>query len=146
LVPKPNKIALVVLGFDDVFVAADQTPWLLEHHPQALEGFDHRLPDFAREKGMAGVRMLPGGRAFLLIELGGSDDDEVRGLAAAIERRAAEVKECTGVALLLDGEAQRAVWAIRESGLGAGALIPGHPRTWPGAEDCAVPPVRLGQF
>jgi FAD/FMN-containing dehydrogenase/Fe-S oxidoreductase len=146
LVPKPNKIALVVLGFDDVFVAADQTPWLLEHHPQALEGFDHRLPDFAREKGMPGVRMLPGGRAFLLIELGGSDDDEVRGLAAAIERRAAEVKECAGIALLLDGADQRAVWAIRESGLGAGALIPGHPRTWPGAEDCAVPPVRLGQF
>ena len=41
---------------------------------------------------------------------------------------------------------QRAVWGLRESGLGAGALIPGHPRTWPGAEDTAVPPARLGDF
>ncbi len=54
LVPMPNKLALVVLGFDDVFVAADQTPWLLDHRPQALEGFDHHLPDFARAKGHGG--------------------------------------------------------------------------------------------
>ena len=41
---------------------------------------------------------------------------------------------------------QRAVWSLRESGLGAGALIPGHPRTWPGAEDIAVPPANLGDY
>src|SRR5438552_14272868 len=41
LMPKPKAIALVVLGFADVFAAADQTSWLLEYHPQALEGFDH---------------------------------------------------------------------------------------------------------
>jgi FAD/FMN-containing dehydrogenase/Fe-S oxidoreductase len=146
LVPKPNQVALVVLGFDDVFAAADQTPWLLDHRPQALEGFDHHLPDFARAKGMAAVRLLPTGRAFLIMELGGETADEVRGLADAVRRQAEGVKECAGVALLFDPAEQRGVWGIRESGLGAGALIPGHPRTWPGAEDCAVPPARLGPF
>ena len=53
------------------FCAADQMPWMLEHRPQALEGFDHHLPDIARQKGIAAVNLLPAGRAFLLVELGG---------------------------------------------------------------------------
>ncbi|MBV8055188.1 MAG: FAD-binding oxidoreductase, partial [Deltaproteobacteria bacterium] len=146
LVPIPRKIALVVMGFDDVFSAADQTPWLLEHRPQALEGFDHHLPDFAREKGLPGVQYLPRGRAFLIAELGAETDDNLRAAAAAVRRDAERVTACIGITVLDEPSAQRAVWGIRESGLGAGALIPGQPRTWPGAEDCAVPPARLGDF
>ena len=146
LAPKPEELVLVVLGFADVFAAADQTPWLLEYRPQALEGFDHHLPDFARSKGMAGVKLLPAGQAFLVMELGGANSDEVRDTAETVRRRAASVKDCLGVVVLTDLAEQRAVWSIRESGLGAGALLPGHPRTWPGAEDSAVPPARLGEF
>jgi FAD/FMN-containing dehydrogenase/Fe-S oxidoreductase len=146
LVPKPDAVALVVLGFEDVFAAADQTHWLLEFKPDALEGFDHHLPDFARVKGMAAVNLLPAGRAFLLMELGGVNIDKVRSLAEAVKHRAENVGACRGVAILTDPAEQRAVWGIRESGLGAGALIPGQPRTWPGAEDCALPPARLGDF
>ena len=76
--PRPNEVGLAVLGFDDVFIAADQTPWLLEHHPEALEGFDQNLPEFARIKKMPGVRFLPAGRAFLLVEMGGASRDEAR--------------------------------------------------------------------
>jgi FAD/FMN-containing dehydrogenase/Fe-S oxidoreductase len=144
LVPKPRTTAMVVIGFDDVFLAADATPWLLEYRPDALEGFDHHLPDFARAKGIAAVKLLPAGSAFLIAELGGDTADEVRERAEAVARRARG--QCAGVATLLDAGEQRAVWAIRESGLGAGALIPGQPRTWPGAEDCAVAPDRLGAF
>ena len=146
LVPQPAHLVLVVLGFADVFAAADQTPWLLEYRPQALEGFDHHLPDFARSKGMAAVKLLPAGRAFLVMELGGDSRDEVRDTAETVRRRAAAIKDCLGVAVLTDAADQRAVWSIRESGLGAGALLPGQPRTWPGAEDSAVPPARLGEF
>src|ERR1700730_2397085 len=89
LVPKPKHLALVVLGFDDVFLAADQMPWMLEHRPQALEGFDHHLPDIARQKGIAAVNLLPAGRAFLLVELGGETADEVRGAAEALRAQAA---------------------------------------------------------
>jgi FAD/FMN-containing dehydrogenase/Fe-S oxidoreductase len=146
LVPIPRKIALVVMGFDDVYAAADQTPWLLGHRLQALEGFDHHLPDFAREKGLLGVRYLPSGKAFLIAELGAQSGDDLRTAAEALRCDAERIAACTGVAILHEAPEQRAVWGIRESGLGAGALLPGQPRTWPGAEDCAVPPERLGDF
>lgn len=146
LVPRPRRLALVVLGFDDVYLAADQVPWILDHHPQALEGFDHHLPEFARRKGLDAVRLLPDGRAFLIVELSGDTDDEVRDKAERLADEARRVRACSGVAPLHDSADQRAVWSLRESGLGAGALMPGNPRTWPGAEDTAVPPARLGDY
>ncbi len=39
-----------------------------------------------------------------------------------------------------------AVWGLRESGLGSGAPREGVPRGWPGAEDFAVHPNRLGEY
>ena len=146
VVPKPQRLALVVLGFDDVFIAADQMPWLLSHRPEALEGFDERLPEFAKIKGLDAVRMLPDGRAFLIVELGGANGDEVRERVNRMVQEAARNFACVGHAVLLDRTEQLAVWSLRESGLGASALIPGNPRTWPGAEDCAVPPARLGEY
>src|SRR3984893_1533043 len=146
LVPRPRNLVLVVLGFDDVYLAADQVPWILEHRPQALEGFDHHLPDFARAKGLDAVRLLPDGRAFLIVELGADTDDDARVVAERLTAEARRVRACAGVAPLFNAAEQRAVWSLRESGLGAGALIPGHPRTWPGAEDTAVPPARLGDY
>jgi FAD/FMN-containing dehydrogenase/Fe-S oxidoreductase len=145
-VPRPNEVGLAVLGFDDVFIAADQTPWLREHRPEALEGFDENLPEFARIKKMAGVRFLPGGRAFLLVEMGGATRDEARERAEHVIAQARELRECTGFAYLADAREQGAVWQIRESGLGSSAFIPGRPRSWPGAEDSAVPPANLGAF
>jgi FAD/FMN-containing dehydrogenase/Fe-S oxidoreductase len=145
-VPRPKELALAVLGFDDVFVAADQMPWLLAHRPEALEGFDENLPEFARFKSMPGVRFLPAGRAFLLVELGGESRDEARERAERVIAQAREQRECTGTAYIADAREQAAVWQIRESGLGSSAFIPGRPRTWPGAEDSAVPPANLGAF
>jgi FAD/FMN-containing dehydrogenase/Fe-S oxidoreductase len=145
-VPLPARKMLVVLGFDDVFIAADQMPWLLAHRPEALEGFDHHLPEFARTKAMPGVRFLPDGRAFLLVELGGATTDETRERVERLIAEARRVRQCTGVASLTDLREQSNVWQIRESGLGSSAFIAGRPRSWPGAEDSAVPPARLGEF
>ena len=146
LVPRPRSVTLVVLGFDDVYLAADQTPWILAHRPEALEGFDHNLPDFARIKGMPGVRFLPDGRAFLIVELGAESPADAQDRAARLVEEARKVRECSGTAILPNTPDQTAVWRLRESGLGAGAFIPGHPRVWPGAEDAAVPPERLGAY
>src|SRR5215472_5606512 len=145
-VPRPREVAMAVLGFDDVFIAADQMPWLLGHRPEALEGFDENLPEFARIKKMPGVRYLPDGRAFLLVEVGGDSQDQARERAERVIAQARGLRECTGAACLLDAREQTAVWQIRESGLGSSAFIPGRPRSWPGAEDSAVPPANLGAF
>ena len=146
LVPRPRSVTLVVLGFDDVYLAADQTPWILAHRPEALEGFDHNLPDFARIKGMPGVRFLPDGRAFLIVELGADSPAEAQERATRLVEEARKARECSGAAILSNTTEQTAVWRLRESGLGAGAFIPGRPRVWPGAEDAAVPPARLGAY
>ncbi len=148
LVPRPPRVCLIVLGFDDVYFAADQVPWLLEHRPHALEGFDHRLIEFAKAKGnrSAAMRLMPGGRAFLIVELAADREDELRDRAGAMLSQARKVPECTGVALIGGIAEQQAVWRLRESGLGAGAVIGDGPRTWPGAEDAAVPPAKLGAY
>jgi FAD/FMN-containing dehydrogenase/Fe-S oxidoreductase len=145
-VPHPGALALVVLGFEDVYRAADQTPWILEHRPEALEGFDDRLPEFARAKRIPAVRLLPGGRSFLIVELGAPTPDGARERAERLIAAARATHECSGAAHLSDPGEQTAVWNLRSSGLGSGAFIPGHPRSWPGAEDTAVPPARLGAY
>lgn len=146
VVPRPKNVAVLVLGFDDVFRAADQMPWMLAHRPEALEGFDHNLPDFARQKKMPGVKFLPDGRAFLVVELGGATGDEARGRAESMLAEARRIGASTGTALLTNAGEQSAVWKIRESGLGSSAYIAGRPRTWPGAEDAAVAPAKLGEY
>ena len=88
IVPRPKEIVLVVLGFADIFVAADNVPWLLQHRPEALEGFDHNLVDFGEEKGLPGLRLLPNGGAYLIAELGGSTPDEARARGEEMVRQA----------------------------------------------------------
>ncbi len=145
-VSRPKTTAMVVLGFDDVFLAADQMWWMLPHLAEALEGFDETLPALARRKGFRGVQSLPDGRAFLIAELGGASEDEAHDRAEKLMAQARRTRECTGVAYIADARQQTEVWRLRESGLGSGAYFAGSPRTWPGAEDCAVPPAKLGGF
>ncbi len=145
-VPRPKQLVLVTLGFSDVYVAADAVPWILEHHPEALEGFDQQLVDFGRTKGLDAVRLLPAGCAFLVVELGGATLDEARGRGDALMQHAKRMPACTGSTLLIDPIERDSVWRLRESGLGSGAPRPGFPRTWPGAEDVAVAPAKLGAY
>ncbi len=41
---------------------------------------------------------------------------------------------------------QERIWAVREAALGATAVVPGQHIRWPGWEDSAVPPGRLGAY
>jgi Fe-S oxidoreductase len=45
-----------------------------------------------------------------------------------------------------DPETQEKVWKVRESGLGATAHVPHKENTWPGWEDSAVPPEKVGDY
>jgi FAD/FMN-containing dehydrogenase/Fe-S oxidoreductase len=148
LVPRPRYRALLVMGFKDMFEAADQVPWILEHRPQALEGFDSRLIEFCRIKaGSADVeRMLPRGGGYLMAEFGADTAEDARACAAELAARAEHQDVRPECKLFSDERTQKAVWELRESGLGASAVIAGRPRTWPGAEDVAVAPAKLGGF
>ena len=148
LMETPRAKALLVLGFRDIFGAADVAPQILEAHPIGLEAIDEvlvgnlrRKPKLPRE-----IALLPEGEAWLLVEFGA---DSAAGAAAAAERvRARSVRRGSARAgrVFTDRHEIEMVWLIRESGLGATAFVPGESATWEGWEDAAVPPERLGAY
>jgi FAD/FMN-containing dehydrogenase/Fe-S oxidoreductase len=148
LVPWPAHRATMVLGFDDVFVAADAVPAIRELRPIGLEGFDDHLVDDNRRKGLnrAGVERLPEGAGWLIVEFGGEDRDDVEGRARDALRVLQRLPGLAGSELLDDPRRSAEVWGVRESGLGATAIVPGKPPRWEGWEDAAVPPEKVGEY
>jgi FAD/FMN-containing dehydrogenase/Fe-S oxidoreductase len=143
LVRPPRHTALAVLGYADMAEAADHAPALLPHHPIALEGMDARLVEVVRaRRGAAAVPAgLPRGGGWLFAETGG--ESEAAAVAAA--GRLAADAGCLDSAVVT-GPAARALWRIREDGAGLGGRTPAGAPAWPGWEDSAVPPRRLGGY
>jgi FAD/FMN-containing dehydrogenase/Fe-S oxidoreductase len=145
LVPSPPHRALLVAGFADVFEAADRTPEIMTLGPIGLEGFDDRLVEACRRKGLnrGAIEALPRGGGWLLVEFGGETAREAESKA----RGAAERFGGRGsTRVVVDAAKQQGFWTLRESAVGATAVVPGKPSTYPGWEDSAVPPERLGAY
>ena len=146
LIANPRARSLVVLGFPDVFTAADHVSAVMEHRPIGLEGMDDRLVEDMKAVGMQppDSTLLPRGNGWLLVEFGGASKEESDGKAGLL------VKALSGSAvdakLYPDAKESEQVWRVRESALGATAHIPGKPLTWEGWEDSAVPPAKLGGY
>jgi FAD/FMN-containing dehydrogenase/Fe-S oxidoreductase len=143
LVPVPRAYALAVLGYPDVVSAADAVPAVLGHRPLALEGLDRRLVDVVRRRnGPARVPELPAGDAWLMVQVGGESPAEATALAEALAKDAGAVASL----VLPAGPAAAALWRVREDGAGLGGRTPDNKQAWPGWEDAAVPPERLGGY
>lgn len=147
LVPDPPFRRLAVLGFRDVYAAADAVPRVLAQGPVGLEGIDERLVDYMRRRNLhpGALGRLPDGGGWLLAEMGGRTAEEAQARARAV------IEDLRGSDTLVDAcvpgthEAQ-AIWDVRESGLAATAHVPGMPDAWPGWEDAAVDPARAGDY
>jgi FAD/FMN-containing dehydrogenase len=148
LVHSPPARAIVVLGYPDVYVAADQGPRIMEHRPTGLEGFDSRLVDDLRKKHLHadGLALLPQGGGWLLVELGGETEAEAADLAHTLMDDLRRGSGAPDMKLYTSKQDQKAIWKVRESGLGGTARTPGGPNTWPGWEDSATPPERFGAY
>jgi FAD/FMN-containing dehydrogenase len=74
LVHSPPSRTLVVLGYEDIYVAADDVPRILQFNPIGLEGMDDRLIEDMRRKKLHldKLPLLPQGRGWLLVEFGGA--------------------------------------------------------------------------
>lgn len=129
LVPLPADPVLVVLGYPDESAAAEAAAGLLVHGPLTVEGM-------AADLMPGGARGLPRGGAWLFVEMDG--EGAARGLV-----RAADALDS---ALVRDPAGQRALWRIREDAAGTATRTPEGGEAWPGWEDCAVPPARLGAY
>ncbi|MCX7625175.1 MAG: FAD-binding oxidoreductase [Candidatus Sumerlaeaceae bacterium] len=148
LIPAPPHRCLVVLGYPDVFTAAEEVPEILAFQPIGLEGMDDYLRRFLRRKKRLSphdVDPLPPGTGWLLVEIGGQTPEEARAqaetLVAALEKRANK----PSVKFPDEREAEL-IWEVRKSGLGATAFLPDGKHTWPGWEDAAVPPENLAAY
>ena len=142
--------SLVVLGYPSVDKAADAVPRILdcERQPIALEGLDHRLITDQQIKHMnpQALEELPDGTAFLMVQFGGHDRDEVDQSAKEMLDALHDTEHEPDVSFYDDPAKEDELWQVREAGLGATAHVPGHRDTWEGWEDSAVPPERLGDY
>lgn len=145
LSPWPRRRILVLLAFEDIYVAADQVPQLLAHPLIGLEGFDRRLVEQMRRANLnvSNLRHLPDGGGWLLCEVGADEEAELEERVAAL---VASVSDSVSVVVLRDAHDQHEVWQIRESGLGATAHPVGQPVNYEGWEDAAVAPEQLGRY
>ncbi|MFD8750810.1 FAD-binding and (Fe-S)-binding domain-containing protein [Kitasatospora sp. NPDC059577] len=147
LVEDPPARALVVAGYPDEGAAADAVPALLPFGPLTAEGMSADLIAalLAAGRRPPALDRLPAGECWLFLETGGATTlaayQAARRLADAVRR-----ERSASVALVTDPAEQRQLWAVREAGAGIVTRLPGGGEAWPGWEDSAVPPERLGDY
>ncbi|MEV5549538.1 FAD-binding and (Fe-S)-binding domain-containing protein [Streptomyces sp. NPDC052309] len=134
LVEAPRARALAVLAYADESAAAEAAAGLLPLGPLTVEGMAADL--------VPATAGLPRGGAWLFVETGGRTEAEARARAETIVR-AADVVDSR---VVTDPAGQRALWRIREDASGTATRMPDGSEAWPGWEDCAVPPARLGAY
>ncbi|GGR90978.1 oxidoreductase [Streptomyces humidus] len=166
LVEAPRARALAVLGYADEGAAADAAAGLLPFGPLTVEGM-------AADLVPPGTAGLPRGGAWLFVETGGASPDEARARARTIVRAADVVdarvvtdpaaqrmlwgirEDASGTATRIPGDLSQPPGDISQPS-GGRSRLPGGPsplsgvagasEAWPGWEDCAVPPARLGAY
>ena len=150
LVPEPKARTLVVLGYEDIYTAGDAVMDILEFNPTGLEGMDHMLFKFVKEKGdeNANLSLLPEGDAFLMVEFGGDskEDSDAQGRKMMEHLKAISGKHTPKMKLFDNPKEEEMIWKVREGGLGSTAWVPGMPDTWEGWEDSAVPVEKVGDY
>ncbi|MEU1008950.1 FAD-binding and (Fe-S)-binding domain-containing protein [Streptomyces sp. NPDC005890] len=134
LVEAPRARALAVLAYADEGAAAEAAAGLLPLRPLTVEGM-------AADLVPAGSG-LPEGGAWLFVETGGDTAAEARARAEEIVRAA----DVVAALVVTEPAAQRVLWRIREDAAGTATRMPDGTEAWPGWEDCAVPPARLGGY
>src|SRR5215469_5095095 len=148
LVDWPKKRTTVVLGFPDVYIAADSVPEICTSQPIGLEGMDEVLIGNMKKKSLhlASIKLLPEGKGWLLCEFGGETKEEATGKAKALMSQLSRGPQPPNMRLFEDEQETQMGWKARESGLGATSRVPGEAEFWEGWEDAAVPIENLGEY
>lgn len=161
----PHRVGLV-LGYKDVYQAGDHVSEILKAGPIGLEGMDQTLFDEMALKQMhpEARDMLPEGTGWLFLEFGGDTQEAAKHQALTLMEKirpgssrqtvandgflrvAAGPGDTPSMVLVEDKEAQAKILRTRESGLAATTRSPELGDTWPGWEDAAVPPERIGNY
>ncbi|MEU2037890.1 FAD-binding and (Fe-S)-binding domain-containing protein [Nocardia niwae] len=141
LVALPAATVLTVLGYPDMATAADDVAAVLSCAPIAVEGIDARLVDVVRaHRGV--VPDLPRGGGWLFVETAG----ETQADALAVAQQLCRTTGAMDTRIVTDPGTAAALWRIRADGAGLAGRTPDGRPAWPGWEDAAVPPARLGAY
>lgn len=148
LIPSPPKRVLLALGYPDIYQAGEHVPEIMRHEPIGLEGIDLGLVRDMQRVNMHtdDLKFLPEGEGWLLVEFGADSRDEAEQRARSTMDELNKEDDAPAMKLFTEPAQQKRLWAIRESALGATAHLPDEPLTWPGWEDSAVPPERVGEY
>jgi FAD/FMN-containing dehydrogenase/Fe-S oxidoreductase len=144
LVRPPAVRAMVVLGFADDIDGAEAVPALLTAEPFTVESLSAELLQLAG--ATADDVGLPRGGAWLMVEARADDAAGAREHAARLAAAVGRSLDGEDVHFMAEGPALAALWRIREDGAGHAARLADGTRGWPGFEDSAVPPERLGAY
>lgn len=156
LVPSPAFRVMLVLGFPDIYTAADAVAEYEAFGPIAIEGLDRHLIRGLQARDLCAdeIAMLPAGDGWVMLEFGG---DDLEGATRKAQRasdyfaqrpHAGPARPVPSARLIEDPAQQRRIWSIRETGASATqlSLDPGRPDPQVGWEDAAVDPHRLGDY
>ncbi|HEY2497866.1 MAG TPA: FAD-linked oxidase C-terminal domain-containing protein [Candidatus Angelobacter sp.] len=149
LIDAKAERVIVMLGYPDVYEAADHVMDIDPFQPTALEGIDHWLYQNIQKKGGPNSRylkMLPEGKGWLMAEFGAEKRQDAINLANHVMEVLKKKPGAPSMKLFTDPDDMEHIWKVRESGLGSTAFVPGEPDTWEGWEDSAVAPEKLGGY
>ncbi|HEX9236621.1 MAG TPA: FAD-linked oxidase C-terminal domain-containing protein, partial [Actinomycetota bacterium] len=148
LIPAFATRSILLLGFDDIYAATAGIPLYREHKPIALEGWDHELIEDNRRLGIhrSEIAQLPDGRGWIMAEFGGDTTEDADERANALFKAARKLDGFVEGKVVDDPKLEEDIWAVRESGLGATAFVPGKLDALPGWEDSAVPPDQVSPY
>jgi FAD/FMN-containing dehydrogenase/Fe-S oxidoreductase len=148
LMDSPRMTSLLVLGFKDIYTAGDHAAECVSYGAAACEAIDDQLIQYNKIKHehLRNIKLLPEGGGWLMVEFGGDDKQESDAKARRLMEAMSRKSNPPSMRLFDSPEEEQTLWKVRESGLGATAWIPGHPASWPGWEDSAVPPDKVGNY
>lgn len=152
LVKSPSQRVSLVLGFDDIYLAADAVPEYERFNPIAIEGLDRAIIRGLQARRLAAenIALLPPGDAWVVLEFGADTAAEATEQARRAEAyfSARPQGPRPSSSLVVEPHMQNRIWSIRENGASATQLSidPSIPDPQVGWEDAAVDPHRLGDY
>ncbi|WP_448118792.1 FAD-binding and (Fe-S)-binding domain-containing protein [Pseudomonas serbica] len=152
LVESPAKRVILVLGYEDIYVAADAVPEYMNFDPIAIEGLDRRIIRGLEARGLRSeeIALLPKGDAWVVMEFGADtyENATLKAKAASDYFSTRPTGPVPATWIVVDPALQKRIWSIRETGASATQLSidPNVPDPQVGWEDAAVDPTRLGDY
>ncbi|HET9733018.1 MAG TPA: FAD-binding oxidoreductase, partial [Acidimicrobiales bacterium] len=154
LTPALLQRTLVVVAYPDICDAGQHVTEIIDRfRPIGLEAIDDQLIEDQRslDKNVSDIEELPpDGRAWLMVQFGADTAEQsqadARALVDWLRSKGYADDRLVVMKSKEEGGSSGDLWTIREGGLGSTAFPRRGGDHWPGWEDSAVPPSKVGEY